>query len=217
MYNIGMLIASFILFIVLSPGVLLMIPKKASKMTRALVHAVVFFILLFLFRNFMKYYVTEGITSIPDPKKSSKIKQELLTKSSRDIQKVSKKKGQPTPPNRNDPKYAFTAFYNAVLSDAGHRLHSKHVNDVKKTYNSIMNDPKSVIGRDIQTCKDAEIACRSLYRMSLTYDDSEDKDNTVIYNSYYDEDDTIKAYFKCPCNLRKCVDSKALERARKNQ
>ena len=54
-------LATFVLFFVLTPGVILSLPPKGSKLVTALVHALLFAILLTLFMECFKTDDKEGM------------------------------------------------------------------------------------------------------------------------------------------------------------
>ena len=53
-------LATFVLFFVLTPGVILSLPPKGSKLVTALVHALLFAVLLTLFMECFKMNYQEG-------------------------------------------------------------------------------------------------------------------------------------------------------------
>ena len=53
-------LATFVLFFVLTPGVVLSLPPKGSKLVTALVHALLFAVLLTLFMECFKMNYQEG-------------------------------------------------------------------------------------------------------------------------------------------------------------
>ena len=55
-------LATFVLFFVLTPGVILSLPPKGSKLVTALVHALLFAVLLTLFMECFKMNYQENIT-----------------------------------------------------------------------------------------------------------------------------------------------------------
>ena len=55
-----MFLATFVLFFVLTPGVILSLPPKGSKIVTALVHALLFAVLLTLFMECFKMNYQEG-------------------------------------------------------------------------------------------------------------------------------------------------------------
>ena len=58
-------LATFVLFFVLTPGVVLSLPPKGSKLVTALVHALLFAILLTLFMECFKTDDKEGMAKYP--------------------------------------------------------------------------------------------------------------------------------------------------------
>ena len=56
-------LATFVLFFVLTPGVILSLPPKGSKLVTALVHALLFSVLLTLFMECFKMNYQENITA----------------------------------------------------------------------------------------------------------------------------------------------------------
>jgi hypothetical protein len=57
-------LATFVLFFVLTPGVVLSLPPKGSKLVTALVHALIFAILLTLFMECFKTDYKEGMVRV---------------------------------------------------------------------------------------------------------------------------------------------------------
>ena len=75
MLNLCMFLFNILLFFVLTPGILLTIPSKSSKTTVALVHAVIFALVLHL-TNKLVWNVTEAFTETsetPPPPTSNKL------------------------------------------------------------------------------------------------------------------------------------------------
>jgi len=60
MFNLATFISAFLLFVILSPGTLIHLPKKYGKMKIALIHAVIFSILFSIIINTIQK-VTEGL------------------------------------------------------------------------------------------------------------------------------------------------------------
>ena len=56
-------LATFVLFFVLTPGVILSLPPKGSKLVTALVHALLFAVLLTLFMECFKMNYQENISA----------------------------------------------------------------------------------------------------------------------------------------------------------
>jgi len=61
MFNLATFISAFLLFVILSPGILIHLPKKYGKMKIALIHAVIFSILFSIIINTVQK-VTEGVS-----------------------------------------------------------------------------------------------------------------------------------------------------------
>ena len=57
-------LATFVLFFVLTPGVILSLPPKGSKLVTALVHALLFAVLLTLFMECFKMNYQENISAL---------------------------------------------------------------------------------------------------------------------------------------------------------
>ena len=60
MFNLATFISAFLLFIILSPGILIHLPKKYGNMQIALIHGVIFSILFSIIINTVQK-VTEGL------------------------------------------------------------------------------------------------------------------------------------------------------------
>jgi hypothetical protein len=76
MGKIMMLLYIVVLFVVLTPGILLTLPPKGSKLVVAIVHAIIFAIILHFTYKQIKHLIREGFTGgpIPDCSKASPTK-----------------------------------------------------------------------------------------------------------------------------------------------
>ena len=76
--NLVLLFVASVLFVVLSPGVFVTLPSRGSRKMVLLVHALIFFAVLFFFGHFLKNVITQltGIEGMEGKKEKKATKVE---------------------------------------------------------------------------------------------------------------------------------------------